>query len=170
MSDSASTGRLLTQTVAESDMENRNEIGFAWCLPFDAIDPTGADDIFVYLQNTESTLNMHIRRIHVSSTVAGLLEVITVSGTPVGGSDVTLVNFNRSFPNKTPTGVFQTGVDITTLTDHGKYAFQQLDVVDKTYEIKFLHDIILGKNDAIALNWVPATGILSGVIYFFLHE
>ncbi|MEE8607827.1 MAG: hypothetical protein V3S55_09490 [Nitrospiraceae bacterium] len=166
----SSSGRVQTQAVTESDMEDRNENGFAWALPFDAIDPTGADDKFVYIQNTESDLNLHIRRIHVSTTVVGFLEVLRVTGTAAGGSGVTLVNFNEGFATKTPTGIFETGSDITALTDAGKYAFQQLTVADTTYEITFHHDIILNKNGAIALNWVPATGILTGTVYFFLHE
>lgn len=163
-------GRLHTSAVIESDMEKRNETGFAWCLPFDAVDPTGADDIFAYIQNAESSLNLHVRRIRVSSTVVGMLEVLRVTGTATGGSTATLVNFNEGFAAKTPAGTFETGVDITALTDGGKYAFQQLTVADTTYDIEIPHDIILDKNGAIALNWVPATGILSGTIWFFLHE
>lgn len=164
------TGRLLTQAVTESDMEAENEIGQAFCLPFDAVDPTGADDIFAYLQNTEPALALHVRRIRISSTVAGMLEVLRVTGTPVGGAAATLVNFNEGFPTKTPDGVFETGSDITGLTDGGKYAFQQLAVADTNYDIFFPHDVILNKNGALALNWVPATGILTGTIYFFLHR
>lgn len=163
-------GRAHTAAVVESDMEDRNEKGFAWSLPFDAIDPTGADDKFVYIKNTESALNLHIRRIRVSSTVVGMLEVLRVTGTAAGGSGVTLVNFNESFNSKTPEGVFETGADITGLTDAGKYAFQQLPVADTEYNIHIPHDIILGKNGAIALNWVPATGILTGTVWFFLHK
>ncbi len=164
------TGRLLVQAVTETDMEDRNEEGFVWGIPFDAIDPTGADDKFLYIQNTEPSLNMHIRRGHASSTVAGRLEVQRVTGTAAGGSDVTLVNFNHGFATKTPTGIFQTGVDITGLTDGGVHRFQQLDTVDKTYEFTFHHDIILNKNGAVALHWVPGTGILTGMLYFFLHR
>ena len=157
-----SKGRLETQAVNETDMENRNEEGFAWSMPFDAVDPTSDNDIFLYIQNTEQSLNMHIRRIHLSSTVVGMAEVIEVTGTAVGGGAVTLVNFNTGFVAKTPTGIFETAVDITGLTDAGKYRFQQLTVADHTYEMTFHHDIILAKNGAIAINWVPATGILSG--------
>jgi hypothetical protein len=163
-------GRLHTNAVIETDMEKLNETGFAWCLPFDAIDPTGADDIFVYLQNTEPSMDLHIRRIRVSSTVAGMLEVLRVTGTATGGDTATLLNFNDGFSSKTPTGIFETGVDITALADGGKYAFQQLPVADTTYDIHIPHDIILNKNGAMALNWVPATGILSGTVWFFLHE
>lgn len=163
-------GRALTQAVTETDMEERNEDGFAFSLPFDAVDPTGADDIFCYIKNTESDLNLHIRRIRVSSTVVGMLEVIRVTGTAAGGSGVTLLNFNDGFSSKTPEGIFETGSDITGLTDGGKYAFQQLAVADTNYDIQIPHDVILNKNGAFALNWVPATGILSGTVWFFLHE
>lgn len=168
--ESTPEGELRTAAVVETDMEKRNEKGFAWSMPFDAIDPTGANDIFLYIQNTEPTLNLHIRRIQVSSTVAGMLEVIRVTGTATGGSDVTLVNFNEGFSSKTPTGVFQTAVDITNLTDGGKYAFQPLPVADTKYDLEIPHDIILDKNGAVAFNWVPATGILTGTVWFFLHR
>ncbi len=163
-------GRALTQAVVESDMENRNEKGFAWSLPFDAVNPTAGDDIFAYLQNTDPSLSIHVRRIRVSSTVVGMLEVIRATGTAAGGSGVTLVNFNQAFAAKTPTGIFETGADITGLTDGGKYAFQQIVAIDTNYDIHIPHDIILGKNDAVALNWVPATGVLTGTIWFFVHE
>lgn len=163
-------GHAQVDAVIETDMEHRNESGFAWCLPFDAIDPTGADDIFVYMQNTEPSLDLHIRRIRISSTVVGMLEILRVTGTAAGGSTATLLNFNEGFSSKTPTGIFETGSDITALVDGGKYAFQQLPVADTNYDILFQHDIILNKNGAMALNWVPATGILSGTIWFFLAE
>ena len=163
-------GRALTESVTESDMEHQNEQGVVWALPFDAVDPTAANDMFVYMKNEESLSTIHLRRIHVSSTVAGMLEVIAVTGTAVGGSEATLTNFNQGFSSKTPSGKFQTGSDITGLADTGKYAFQQLKNADQTYEITFHHDIILDKNGAIALNWVPATGILSGTLFFMLHE
>lgn len=163
-------GDFRVAATIETDMERRNEKGFAWSMPFDAVDPTGANDIFAYLQNTDPTLPLHVRRIRVSSTVAGMLEVLRVTGTAVGGSAATLVNFNEAFSASTPTGTFETGVDITGLTDGGKYAFQELDTVNKTYDIIIPHDVILNKNGAIALNWVPATGILSGTIWFFTHE
>lgn len=163
-------GRALNNSVVETDMENRNENGFAWSFPFDAVDPTGADDIFLYIKNTESSLNLHVRRIRVSSTVVGMLEVIRVTGTPVGGSTATLVNFNQQFALNTPEGTFETGVDITGLTDGGKYAFQQLVAADTNYDIQIPHDVILNKNGALAFNWVPATGILSGTVWFFLHK
>lgn len=165
----SSLGRIEVEAVIESDMEEQNENGFAWSIPFDAIDPTDADDKFLYIQNTEPDKLLHIRRIRVSSTVAGMLEIIRVMGTAVGGSDVTLVNFNEGFSSNTPTGIFQTGSDITGITDEGKYAFQSLDTVDKSYDIFIPHDIILDKNGAVALNWVPASGILTGTIWFFLH-
>ena len=165
----SATGRFETKAVTETDMEERNEGGFVWSMPFDAIDPTGADDIFLYLQNT-SNQNLHIRRMHVSSTVVGFIEVIRVTGTPAGGSGVTLVNFNNKFSSETPDGTFESGADITGLTDGGKYRFQQLTVANTTYELTFHHDIILNKNGAVALNWVPATGILTGCVYFFLHR
>lgn len=166
----AEDGHLLTDAVVETDMEHVNEKGLAWSMPFDAIDPTGADDVFLYIKNTESDFNLHVRRIRVSSTVAGMLEVIRVTGTAVGGGDSTLVNFNEAFSVKTPEGSFQTAVDITGLAKGGKYLFQQLTVADTNYDIFIPHDIILNKNGALAFNWVPATGILSGTVWFFLHE
>lgn len=163
-------GRMHVAAVTETDMEHRNEEGFVWSLPFDAVDPTSDNDIFVYIQNTEPSLNMHIRRIVLSSTVVGFVEVLRVTGTAVGGAAATLVNFNQGFSSKTPTGIFETGSDITALVDGGKYVFQQLAVANTTYTITLHHDIILDKNGAMALNWVPSTGILSGVVYFFLHK
>lgn len=164
-------GHLSTSTVSLTDMEHHNEEdGTAWSMPFDVIDPTSADDYFVYLQNTSDNLALHVRRIHISSTVVGFVEVQRVTGGVGNGTDVTLVNFNQGFSSKTPTGTFQTSVAFTGLVDGGKYAFQQLAVADTTYVITFHHDIILDKNGAIALNWVPSTGILTGTVYFFTKD
>ncbi len=63
------------------------------------------------------------------------------------------------------------GSNWTTIATLTKVGFSPaLDVVDRTYELTFHHDIILNKNGAIALNWVPATGILTGTVFFFLHR
>ncbi len=52
-----------------------------WSLPFDSIDPVGADDYFFYIKNT-GTKDLHVTDIRVESTVAGSVEVHEVSGTP----------------------------------------------------------------------------------------
>lgn len=50
----------------------------------------------------------------------------------------------------------------------GKYDFFELET-GKTNILIFEEDIILGNNGALALNWVPSTGILSGAIRFYTH-
>lgn len=162
--------RALTAAVTHTDMQTANDKGHAWCMPFDAVDPTAANDIFGYLQSTDSSMLLHVRRLRFSSSVAGKLEIIRVTGTPSGGSPVTLVNFNGQFTDETPTGVFESGVDITGLVEVGKVAFQELKNADQTYDIFIPHDVILGRNNALALSWVEDSGALTGTVWFYTEK
>ena len=97
-----------TGTTAAVNEENRLDVeansrpieqhinefyGKCFSLPFDAIDPAGADDYFLHIKNT-GTKDLHVVNIEVRSTVAGTVEVHAVSGTAsyAGATDVTPVN------------------------------------------------------------------------------
>ena len=51
-----------------------------WSLPFDGIDPVGADDYFFYFKNT-GTEDIRVTDIRIKSSVAGTVEVHHVTGT-----------------------------------------------------------------------------------------
>ena len=163
-------GELFVHGTVDEEMHHQNEHeGEVFVLPFDAIDPDATDKIFGYIQNTDSDKDIHIRHFRFNSTVAGYLEIIRVTGTAAGGSDVVLTNENHNFSAQTPEGKFQSGTDITGLTDGGKHEFLYLPALT-TVSLTVPHDIILGKNGAIALNWVPSTGILTGTVKFFTSK
>ncbi len=166
----SSDGEEFVSARSEEQMlyTNQHE-GKTWTMPFDALDPTDTDDIFGYIQNGETGFNLHVRHFRFNSTVAGYLEILRVTGTAVSGSGVTLVNENENFSADTPAGIFESGVNITGLVDGGKHEFIYLPAL-VTQNITIAHDIILGKNGAIALNWTSATGILTGTVKFFLHK
>ena len=47
----------ISTTLPDEHHVNQEREG-SWAVPFDAIDPTGADDYFVYLQNTDAAAGM----------------------------------------------------------------------------------------------------------------
>jgi len=134
--------------------------GVTWTVPFDAVDPTGTDDYFLFIRNDGPT-PLAITRISISTTVAGGLEVQAVTGDPSGGTAVTVVN-RQVGNNKTPDTTIESGVNITNLTDAGVIEFAEL--LAATQHDLSLQDepIVLVQNQEIALLWTAATGILSG--------
>lgn len=163
-------GELFTHSRAQETMGFINqEEGHAWTMPFDALDPTDTDDYFGYIKNESELVNLHVRHFNFSSTVAGILEIQRVTGTPVNGSTVVLVNENDNFPTRVPKGTFESGVNITGLTDAGVHDFMTL-VADVESKLTVLHDIILGPGSGLALLWTPNTGILTGTIKLYAHS
>lgn len=160
---------LLTHARTIEEMLHANSHdGQAWAMPFDARNPDATDKIFGYIQNGDSELNIHVRHFAFRTTVAGDLEILRVTGTASGGTAVTLTNENHNNALDTPEGIFEAGADITNLTDGGKHDFMVLET-GKTNRYTVKHDIVLGKNGAIGLNWVPSTGILTGTVIFYTH-
>lgn len=165
-----SVGQQLVQAITESrTAQNTLRDGLVWTLPFDAVDPTGADDYFAYMLNSESDFDLVITRIHVASTVAGTLEVQAVTGTASGGTAVTLEPRNLG-STKLPSGTFETGVDITGLTDAGHLEHVELEAnVMQTVSL-FDDPIVVPDTFAVALLWTEATGVLTGGITIELRK
>jgi hypothetical protein len=134
--------------------------GVVWTVPFDAIDPTGADDYFLFIRN-DGAEPLAITKLSVSSTVAGIVELQGVTGDPSGGTAVAVVN-RQVGNNKTPDTTIESGVNITGLTDAGVLEFIRL--VANTQQDTLLQDdpIVLVQNQEVALLWTGATGILTG--------
>ena len=142
--------------------------GQAWVMGWDAFDPDATDKIFGYIKNGSNDVDIHVRHFAFETTVAGFLEIIRVTGTATSGTPVVLVAENENFSANTPDGIFEDGTDIGGLTDGGKHDWMYLET-GKMNRLTVHHDIILGKNGAIALNWVPSTGILTGTVKFYTH-
>ena len=136
--------------------------GKAWSLPFDAVDPTGADDNFAYFRN-DGQPALEVVGIVASSTVIGTIKVEKCTGTPVGGTAVGPVGLNGEVV-QTPIATFETGVDITGLTDAGIVALVGIPVALDSKYFPLPVGLILKNGDACLLNWSEATGILKGTI------
>lgn len=131
----------------------------AWNMPFDAIDPTGADDHFLHLRNTGAR-SLFVVEAEISSTVAGNVEPFRASG--VGANTpVPIVPRSLSGPGGAgPSGIFETGVNLDLTVD--EVMGHRFHIADTPRVIKFA--MVIPPNTAWALNWEAATGILSGSI------
>ncbi len=163
-------GELFTHSRTNEAMGYINQHdGKVWSMPFDAVDPTDADDYFGYIKNDSKDEDLHLRHFNFHSTVAGFLEIQRVTGTSVNGTSVTLVEENSRFAEETPEGTFESGVNITGLTDGGVHEFIYLEA-NKWMAHTIAHDIILGRNGSVGLLWTVSTGILTGVVKFYSHS
>lgn len=132
--------------------------GRAWELPFNAIDPTAADDHFLVMQN-DGAKSLAVVEIEITSTVAGNLEPMRASGTPTSGT--TIVPASLSGPGGgDPIGTFETGVNLQ-LTEGETLGHFYL-AADTPRDIKVHYVIPAGTG--IVFNWESGTGILSGQV------
>jgi hypothetical protein len=166
-----SENRVCTDSVVVlQEQHTNNTHAKSFSLPFDAIDPAGADDYFFYIKNT-GTKNLHLTDIRLRSTVAGVVEVHGVTGTPTftAGTDVTPVNRTLGSAN-TVLGTFKTDTDTTGLTSSGILFYMKVDpaLSGEDTHLKTTSHVIVPPGQSIALLWDTATGVLSGIIS--IHE
>ncbi len=161
-------GRMTTfSTILPEEHHVNQKAEKFWSIPFSAIDPTSDNDYFIHVRNTDISVRV-IPRINVTSTVAGYLQIQSVTGTSIGGAGVVPVSATVGGP--TPANLTtETAVDITGLTDAGVQHFHWLEAA-KTAHINLPATIRLKENQAMALLWVPATGILTGTIEIYEEE
>lgn len=154
-----------TFSVIETHERRINRVDHKyWSLPFQAIDPAGADDYFIYLKNT-GTKELAITDIRIATTVVGTCEVHHVTGTPSYTSDTDIAPVNRYLGSSTaPTMTAKTDTDTTGLTNEGILFLIDMPATGTTYHLSPSGDIFLPPGQAMALLWDQATGILSGVI------
>ena len=155
------SNRLQVFAVSQNEDKLLATLGKYWSVPIN-ITPTGADDYFFYLKN-ESTKNLFLTDIRISSTVATEITYEHVSGVAVGGTDI--VPVNRLLGSaKLPTATIQEGVDITGLTSLGELVFEECAVVNTMYSLKLTGTIIIQQGQAIAFKRVEATGAIKAVV------
>ncbi len=139
----------------------------SWFLPTDSIDPTAADDYFVYVRN-DGAKPIVVHRAAYESTVAGTLEVHAVTGT-AGGSPTARTPVNMTpHAGPKPDITFSDDPDITGLTSQGIVDFIALDAAGEEVRHDYQEGIRLETGQAIALLWDTATGILTGGLH--IHE
>lgn len=159
-------GRAWVFAISEPIQEHINEeSGKVWTIYFDALNPAGANDYVVYIRNTGDNL-LEIPTVRLSASAATRVNMVEVTGTPVGGTDVTPQS-RQLGSSAAPTGTFQTGTDITGLTSEGVLLFEECAVADTLYTKRIESTITIPKGKAVALQVVTGTANLSGVVTMF---
>jgi len=133
-----------------------------WSLPFEGIDPTGADDYFLRVTNTGST-NLAVTDFRLESTVSGTVEVHSVSGSASAGTTLTPVNRHIG-ASESPSATIETGVDITGLTAIGVLFWINLYTANKEEHESTSSNIVIPPGQTMALLWDTPTGVLKGMI------
>lgn len=154
---------VLAVSIPEDRHINTEHNG-VWSLPFEGIDPAGADDYFVYLENT-GTKNLAITDVRVSSTVIGTMEIQHVSGTPVYVGETAIAHVNRFLgSNKAFFTDANTDTDITGLTEEGILFLMELSAAGEQFHLRTSSNIVIPPGQAVSFLWDQATGVLTGVI------
>jgi len=162
--------RLATFSVGEPvDAHINRENEKVWSIPFEGLNPTGADDYVIYIKNTGDKV-IHISDIRVmADTAVTQVELHSVSGTASGGSDVSPVPRTVG-STQIPTATIQSGADITGLTNDGIQFFIQCDTVNKEYHLSTSSRIRIPKGKAVALLVETATANITGVVSLIEEE
>lgn len=159
--------RLFVDSVIKTKDQDINErTGKSWVIPFEGLNPAGADDYVVYIKNTGDN-NLVASSVRLScDTAASQIEFQAVSGTAAGGSDITPVSKTVG-SSASPSATIQSGTDITGLSNDGVLDFIQCAVVNTQYSIESGSKIIIPKGKAVALLVETATANLTGVISIY---
>ena len=162
-----SANRLHTDSIAKTVDQDINErTGKVWSLPFEGLNPAGADDYVFYLKNTGDN-DIEVEDFRLSAdTAATQIEINSVSGTAAGGSTLTPVSTTVG-SSATPSATIETGTDITGLTNDGTLFFMQLTVVNTEYHLSVSSKIRIPKGKAIAILIETGTANLTGVVSIF---
>jgi len=160
-------GQLLTESVTNPEDRHINiEHKKVWSLSFRGIDPVGAGDIFFYFKNTDS-VEYVFTDFRGSTTVAGYVDIIAVSGTPAftAGVDITPVNRYVGSSNA-PIATIKTDTDTTGLTDEGILFTMDISAssTDQLNHLRTSAGVVVPPGQAVALRWSAATGVLSGTL------
>lgn len=156
-------GRLKTFSISQAEDKHTNTEGHYNSIYFQ-VTPAAANDKFVYLQNT-GTEDVSITDIRMSSTVATNILLKKVTGTPVyvTGTDTEITNRNLG-SSKSPDVIAKYDTDITALVDGGVLLFQECPVANTLYHLKTSSNIIIPQGQAVALERVAATGLITCII------
>ncbi len=160
--------RLDVESVSRSIEQHINEkYKKTYTLSYDAIDPTGADDYFLYIKNT-GTKNLHVTHIRTRTTVVGVVEIHNVTGTVIFGTETAITPENLTVgDSSTITAVTSADVNATGLANAGILFYQRLAVAATDYLLKIDAHIIIPPGQAIAFLWDTASGILSGNVTIY---
>jgi hypothetical protein len=147
----------MAKTGVNSPARASNIRGRAWNMPFDAIDPAGADDHFLHIKNS-GKLPLQIFEVEVVSTVAGFLEPFRASGVATTPTAVIPVPLGES--SNGPVGTFEVGADLQVTA--GAMLSHIYLAANTPRNIDFRAGIIIPSGGALGFNWTAGTGVLSG--------
>jgi hypothetical protein len=162
--------RLKVVAAVQSFDEHINQSeGKVWSIPFEGLNPAGADDYVIYIKNTgDKVINISDIRI-MADTAATQIELHAVEGTAVGGTAITPVS--RTVGSAaTATATIESGTDITGLTSGGIIFFIQCAVVNVEYHLSTSSKIRIPKGQAVALLVETATANITGVVSIIEEE
>jgi hypothetical protein len=155
--------RLEVSAVSQDEAKHTNIEGNSNSLYF-VVTPAGANDNFLFLQNTGS-FDLSITDIRISSSVPTNILLDKVSGAPIYVSELPVQVTNRNLgQTKQPAIIANYDTDITGLIDEGVLLFQECDVANRLYHFKSASTIILPQGQAITLKRVEATGEITCLI------
>jgi len=107
-----------------------------------------ANEETIYIQNTSSTKDLFIDHILFSTDTANKFRLKYVTGT-ASGTTITSVNLNKTSSNAAAATTLG-NTTVTGTTDDGDIAIIRV-AADDTGEMEFSDKLILGQNDAIAV-------------------
>ena len=165
-----SRNRLSTVSVSENfDSRVNKESGKVWSIPFEGLNPDGADDFVLFIENTGDKV-LHIADIRVmADTTATQLKVHSVTGVAAGGTDITPVSKTIG-SSSTPSANIQSGTNLTGLSDAGIIYFIQCVTVNKEEHLSTSSKIRIPKGKCVAIAIETATANITGVITLVEEE
>jgi len=169
LAEVSNENKLQTNCVSETVFHHTNHVhGEVYHMLFDKA-PTANDDCIVYIKNTK-TETMIINGVMMA--ISGACEVtwkLSVTGTPIGGTDVTPANMNAGSGNEAE-GIFQHGVDITGLSNGNNIFVFKFTGALKSTNFQPDGDIILPTNSTFAIYVDTAAIIVEGHVGFGYHD
>jgi hypothetical protein len=156
--------RALVLAISEPDNFFINQqSGKVWSIPWENVVNAGANDYIIYIKNTGDK-DLRITDIRLSASAATQVEIHKVTGT-AGGSPTAITSVPRNLGSaETPSADLYSDPDITGLTSAGTIFFMHCPVADTLYHIRTSSNIIITKNQAIALLVETTTITTTGVI------
>ncbi len=163
-------GRLKTYSVTETDFLHINEDdGCAFVWDFSGYDYDAADTV-MFLRNDSSTKKLHVHHIYLYCDTATKVQVhVPDNPTTAAGTAVTGTNLNRTSGNVSESTAYQ---DETGQATQGTVIHSEYIAANGTLTMlkEEGYEIILGKNDIIAVDLVTAGTMAYGHIVGYYHS
>ena len=162
-----SDSNLATRAVIELDFEHVSEHERQAYVATSTYNATGGQEI-IYLQNTSSTLNLHIERVVCSTAATGIFTLFRVtSASAAGGGAITPLNLFLGSANAAAVNAFG-DAEVTGGLSGTTIDAQDIPTVTP-YDLELNGALILPQNEAVAIT-AEVSGIVFASIFFFFEE